>query len=129
MTHCTDTDVDMDRRSSLQFHLGQAQSKISSLEEYIRDREKQIRSAVNRFERSESRNMVADGRRRAGLSHNLLHMRTMSQEEEEQEEGGSRRERERERGGGRGHLGDRREGEVEHLGSRSKRGEGGASWE
>lgn len=77
----------MDHRPSLLFHLGQAQSKISSLEEYIREREKQIRSAVNRFERSESRSMVAGGRlRRAGLSHNLLHMRTMSQEEEELEE-------------------------------------------
>ena len=76
------------RRSSLLFHLGQAHSKITSLEDYIREREKQFRSVVTRFERSDSRSMVAGGRlRRVGLSHNLLHMRTStSQEEEEQEE-------------------------------------------
>ena len=83
------------RRSSLLFHLGQAHSKISSLEDYIRDREKQLRSAVHRFERTDSRNLMASAAtaagsrlRRVGLSHNLLHMRgTMSQEEEEVEEG------------------------------------------
>ncbi len=74
------------RRSSLLFHLGQAHSKITSLEDYIREREKQFRSVVTRFERSDSRSQVGGGSRlrRVGLSHNLLHMR--SQEEEEQEE-------------------------------------------
>jgi hypothetical protein len=77
--------VGMDRRSSLLSRLGQAQSKILSLEEHIREREKQLRSVVGRFERSDSRSLVTGGRlRRAGLSHNLL--RTMSQEEDEQEE-------------------------------------------
>lgn len=72
------------RRSSL---LLQAHSKISSLEEYIRERERQFRSAVSRFERSDSRSLMAGSRlRRVGLSHNLLSMRTMSQEEEELEE-------------------------------------------
>ena len=78
------------RRSSLMFHLGQAHSKITSLEDYIREREKQFRSAVHRFERTDSRSMMGGGGgrlRRVGLSHNLLHMRTSSQEEEEQEEG------------------------------------------
>ena len=75
------------RRSSLLFHLGQAHSKISSLEDYIREREKQFRTVVNRFERSDSRSVVGGGSRlrRVGLSHNLLH-RTLSQEEDEQEE-------------------------------------------
>lgn len=78
------------RRSSLLFHLGQAHTKISSLEDYIREREKQFRTIVHRFERSDSRSLMGGGRlRRVGLSHNLLHMRTTSQEEEEegQEEG------------------------------------------
>lgn len=81
------------RRSSLLFHLGQAHSKISSLEDYIREREKQLRSAVHRFERTDSRSLMASAAagsrlRRVGLSHNLLHMRgTMSQEEEEEVEG------------------------------------------
>ena len=77
------------RRSSLLFHLGQAHSKISSLEDYIREREKQFRSVVGRFERTDSRSLMGGGGgrlRRVGLSHNLLHMRTTSQEEEEQEE-------------------------------------------
>ena len=75
------------RRSSLIFRLGQAHSKISSLEDYIREREKQFRSVVTRFERSDSRSHVTGSRlRRVGLSHNMLQMRTASQEEEEQEE-------------------------------------------
>ena len=82
-------DVSHGRHSSLLFHLGQAHSKISSLEDYIRDRERQFRSVVSRFERSESRSHVAGSRlRRVCLSHNLLHMMRSvnSQEEEEQEE-------------------------------------------
>ena len=92
-----------ERRSSLLFYLGQAQSKISSLEDYIREREKQYRSVVNRFERSDSRNMAVHAAaassvvvgggggarlRRVGLSHNLLQMRTIStsMEDEEQDE-------------------------------------------
>ena len=76
------------RRSSLLFHLGKAHSKISSLEDYIRDREKQFRSMVGRFECNDSSNVVGGGRRRVGLSHNLfrIHSRSMSHEEEEEEE-------------------------------------------
>lgn len=77
------------RRSSLLSHLNQANSKISSLEDYIREREKQFHSMVSRLERTDSNRSMTGGvsrLRRAGLSHNL-YGRTLSMEEEEQEEG------------------------------------------
>ena len=74
-------------RSSLLFHLGQAHSKISSLEDYIRYRERQFRSVVGQFEWSDSNaSSVAGGGarlRRVGLSHNLLHLHSVGHEEEE----------------------------------------------
>jgi len=71
------------RRSSLLFHLSQAHSKISCLEDYIRDREKQIRSVMGTYQRSESRTAGMGGvrLRRVGLSHNILHLRSIVTEE------------------------------------------------
>lgn len=83
--------LDMDtgkRRSSLLFHLGQAHSKISSLEDYIRERERQFRSMAGQFERSDSRSLGVGGARlrRVGLSHNLLHLRSVLAEEQDEED-------------------------------------------
>ena len=75
------------RKSSLLYHLSQAHTKISCLEDYIRDREKQIRSMVGNYQRSESRVAGMGGvrLRRVGLSHNLLHLRSVMTEESQDE--------------------------------------------
>lgn len=80
------------------FHLSQAHSKIVCLEEYIRDRERQFRSVVGSYQRSESRSVGMGGGvrlRRVGLSHNLLHLRSMLADGavDESEENGTLRER------------------------------------
>lgn len=79
------------RRSSLLSQLGRAQTKISALEEFIRDRERQFHTAVTRLE---SRPQPGGGttRRRVGLSHDLLRMRSLSSsstEEHRDESGGN----------------------------------------
>ncbi len=73
------------RRSSLLFHLNQAHTKISCLEDYIRDRERQFRSLVGNYQRSESRSVGTAGvrLRRVGLSHNLLNLRSVLAEDAE----------------------------------------------
>ena len=74
------------RRSSLVRELSRAQGKIASLEEFIRDRERQFHSAVVRMERRDSLQGAAGAGtrvRRAGLSHDMLRLRSMSSEEPE----------------------------------------------
>ena len=70
------------RRSSLVRELSRAQGKIATLEEFIRDRERQFHSAVVR--RNSLQGTVVGSRvRRAGLSHDMLRLRSMSSEEHE----------------------------------------------
>ena len=73
------------RRSSLLCELSRAQGKIATLEEFIRDRERQFHSAVVRMERRNSLQgtSVSTRVRRAGLSHDMLRIRSMSREEHE----------------------------------------------
>ena len=73
------------RRSSLVRELSRAQGKIATLEEFIRDRERQFHSAVIRMERRDSLQGTGVGTRarRAGLSHDMLRLRSMSSEEHE----------------------------------------------
>ena len=80
--------MDMNRRrSSLLSQLEIAQSKLATLEDFIKEREKQFRSAVTRLERHDSR-PIGPRSRRVGLSHNLWSsMRSMSSEEGEEEQG------------------------------------------
>ena len=70
------------RRSSLVRELSRAQGKIATLEEFIRDRERQFHSAVIRMERRDSLQGTGVGTRvrRAGLSHDMLRLRSMSSE-------------------------------------------------
>ena len=65
--------------------LSRAQGKIATLEEFIRDRERQFHSAVVRMERRDSFQGTGIGTRvrRAGLSHDMLRLRSMSSEEHE----------------------------------------------
>ena len=65
------------RRSSILSQLGRAQTKISTLEEFIRDRERQFHLAVTRLERTDSRG-GAGRLRRVGLSHDLLRMHSLN---------------------------------------------------
>ena len=76
------------RRSSLLCELSRAQGKIATLEEFIRDRERQFHSAVVRLERRNSLQGagVSTRVRRAGLSHDMLRIRSMSMSSEEQED-------------------------------------------
>ena len=74
------------RRSSLVRELSRVQGKIATLEEFIRDRERQFHSAVVRMERRNSLQGIGVGSsrvRRAGLSHDMLRLRSMSSEEHE----------------------------------------------
>ncbi len=73
------------RRSSLVRELSRAQGKIATLEEFIRDRERQFHSAMVRMERRDSLQGAGIGTRvrRAGLSHDMLRLRSMSSEEHE----------------------------------------------
>ena len=72
------------RRSSLLFELNRAQSKITTLEEFIRDRERQFHATVVRLEHQDSHPAASTRRRRAGLSHDLLRTRSMSRDEQEE---------------------------------------------
>ena len=72
------------RRASLLLNqLGRAQRKISTLEEFIRERERQLHSAVSRgrLDRRDSRPL--NRIRRVGLSSDLLRMRSVSRDEED----------------------------------------------
>ncbi len=63
--------------------LGHAQSKITALEDFIRERERQFHTAVTRLERSESRPRPTAASRRVGLTHDdLLGMHSLSSTEE-----------------------------------------------
>lgn len=74
------------RGSALLNELSRAEAKIGTLEDFIRERERQLHVAVSRLsrgtgERRRSRQMLRHGRRRAGITQDaLLRMRTMSQE-------------------------------------------------
>ena len=75
------------RGSALLSQLGLAKQKISTLEEFIRDREKQLQVAVSRMrvERHDSR---PHRLRRAGRSNDaLLRMRSGSRDEPEEDPG------------------------------------------
>ena len=74
------------RRSSLLVELGRAHGKITTLEEFIRDRERQFRATVVRLEHQDSIQTQSTGMRtrRPGLSHDMLRVRSISREEEEE---------------------------------------------
>ena len=72
------------RRSSLLSELGRAQNKIASLEEFIRDRERQFHTAVVRLERQDSLRGASMRERRPGLSQDMLRTRNLSCEEREE---------------------------------------------
>ena len=83
--HCT-RGLDMSaerRRSSLLSELSRAQDKIFTLEEFIRDRERQFHAAFVRLERRDSLQGASIRTRRPGLSHDLLRIRSVSREEHE----------------------------------------------
>ncbi len=72
------------RDSALLTQLERAQQKISTLEEFIRDREKQLHSTVSRL-RLEGRDSRGYRLRRVGRSHDiLLRMRSASRDEPEE---------------------------------------------
>ena len=73
------------RGSALLNELSRAQAKIGSLEDFIRERERQLHVAVSRLhgggDRSRRSSRFHARRRRAGITQDaLLRMRTMSQE-------------------------------------------------
>ena len=72
------------RRSSLLCELGRAQNKISTLEEFIRDRERQFHAAIVRLEHQDSLRGAGMRARRPGLSHDMLRTRSVSCEEREE---------------------------------------------
>ncbi len=72
------------RDSALLTQLGRAQQKITTLEEFIREREKQLHSTVSRL-RLERRDSRAFRLRRVGRSNDiLLRMRSVSRDEPEE---------------------------------------------
>lgn len=75
------------RRSSLLLELGRAQSKIATLEDFIRDRERQFRATVVNLERQDSLQSAMMRTRRAGLSHDMFRIRSMSHEEQDEIDG------------------------------------------
>lgn len=88
---------DRSRRSSaLLNELSRAEAKIGTLEDFVRERERQLHVAVSRLsrgtgERRRSRLLaLRHGRRRAGITQDaLLRMRTMSQESIEHPDDGT----------------------------------------
>jgi hypothetical protein len=71
------------RRSSLVRELSRAQGKIATLEEFIRDRERQFLVRMERSWDSLQGTGIGTRVRRAGLSHDMLRLRSMSSEEHE----------------------------------------------
>ena len=82
------------RGSDILNQLGIAQRKIATLEDFIRDRERQLHAAVSRsrLDRRDSYSRPGDSRfarvRRVGLSSDLLRMHSASRDEEPVEDPG-----------------------------------------
>ena len=78
---------DSRRGSTLLNELNRAEAKIETLEDFIRERERQLHVAVSRLQVRDRRSRYASRRRRAGITSDVLRMRTASQESIELEDG------------------------------------------